>query len=518
MEFRIETRPSGYLLRVEEDELDLDRFERLRKEERLAEALQLWRGAPLADFSYHRFARAEIAGLEELRLATLEERIERGLASGLHAELTSELEALVREHPLRQRLRSQLMLALYRTGRDAEALEAYQEARRLLVEELGIEPRRELHDLQQAILRQDPSLDLVAEPAVADSTRGVFVGRERELEQLSMGLDDALAGRGGLFLLVGEPGIGKSWLANELTDRARTRGACVLIGRCWEQGGAPAYWPWLQSLRAYIRETEADELRSQLGVGAPDLAQLLPELRELYPDLPQPPELEPESARFRLFEAVTSFLRRAAERRPLMLVLDDLHSADEPSLLLLQFVARELQSSHILIVGAHRDIDPAPSESLSATVTELAREPVTRRVLLTGLSQPDLARFIELSAGEAATPDVVSAIHDSTQGNPLFVGEMVHLLAAEGSLADAPRQHLVIPQSVRDVITRRLRHLSAECNHVLVVASVLGREFAVNALARASDLGEEQLLDTLEEAMIARVVTDAPAGSASRTF
>ena len=155
-----------------------------------------------------------------------------------------------------------------------------------------------------------------------------------------------------------------------------------------------------------------------------------------------------------------SFLRRAAEQRPFVLVLDDLHAADEPSLLLLQFLARELHSSRILIVGAYRDVHPAPSDALRTTVTELAREPVTTRVLLAGLPQSDVARFIELSAEEAATPEIVSAIHDSTQGNPLFVGEMVRLLAAEGSLADAT-QAAVVPQTVRDVITGRLRHLSA---------------------------------------------------------
>jgi hypothetical protein len=145
----------------------------------------------------------------------------------------------------------------------------------VLVDELGIEPSRELRELHQAILNQDPVLDLVASPAPErDSARGVFVGREAELAELIAGLDDAVAGHGLLFLLVGEPGIGKSRLADELIVRARARGACVLVGRCWEAGGAPAYWPWVQSMRAYIRETEPETLRSQLGAGAVDLAQV----------------------------------------------------------------------------------------------------------------------------------------------------------------------------------------------------------------------------------------------------
>jgi DNA-binding SARP family transcriptional activator len=158
---RLQTKPPGYLLRVEDDELDLARFRRLRDEGRLAEALALWRGPPLADFAYQHFAQTEIVRLEDQRLACLEERIALELEAGRHAELTGELEALVAENPLRERLRGQLMVALYRAGRQAEALEAYQEARATLVDELGIEPGRELRELQQAILNQDPALEVV---------------------------------------------------------------------------------------------------------------------------------------------------------------------------------------------------------------------------------------------------------------------------------------------------------------------------------------------------------------------
>ena len=159
---RLVTRSPGYLLRVEAGELDLDRFEHLRSEGELDEALALWRGAPLADFARERFAQSEIARLEELRLAVLEERIERGLAEGRHRELVPELDALAGEHPLRERIRAQQMLARYRAGRQADALDAYREARDALVDELGIEPGRELRDLQQAILNQDPALDLAS--------------------------------------------------------------------------------------------------------------------------------------------------------------------------------------------------------------------------------------------------------------------------------------------------------------------------------------------------------------------
>jgi DNA-binding SARP family transcriptional activator len=169
---RLQTKAPGYLLRVEEEELDLERFQHLRGQGRNAEALALWRGPPLAEFARQRFAQSEIARVEELRLACLEDRIEADLASGRHAELVGELDALVRKHPLRQHLGIQLMLALYRSGRDAEALAAYQEAREVLVEALGIEPRRELRELQQAILNQDPALDLVGDEAAAAAGLG----------------------------------------------------------------------------------------------------------------------------------------------------------------------------------------------------------------------------------------------------------------------------------------------------------------------------------------------------------
>jgi DNA-binding SARP family transcriptional activator len=162
---RLQTKPPGYLIRVEPDELDLARFEQLRTEGRLHEALSLWRGAPLPEFANERFAQAEVARLEELRLACLEERIDADLAAGRHVELVAELEGLVRDNPLRERLRGQLMLALYRSGRQAEALEVYEQGRRRLTEELGLDPGRALQELHGAILRRDEALDA---PSSAD--------------------------------------------------------------------------------------------------------------------------------------------------------------------------------------------------------------------------------------------------------------------------------------------------------------------------------------------------------------
>jgi DNA-binding SARP family transcriptional activator len=525
----IVTRPPGYLVAVEAGQLDLGRFEQLRREARealaagnpaeaaqqLGAALALWRGPPLADLAYERFAQKEIGRLEELHLAALEERLDADLALGRHADLIGELEALVAEHPLREGLRGQLMRALYRCGRQAEALEAYQDARTALTEELGIEPSRELQELQQAILRQDPALDHVAvDEAPAETARGLFVGRERELAELAGALDDALSGKGRVVLLIGEPGVGKTRLADELMAGARDRGARVMVGRCWEAGGAPAYWPWVQSLRAHVRETEPDALRAQLGVGAAELAQLLPELRELFPDLSESPARESEGARFRLFAAVSSLLQSAAEDRPLVLMLDDLHAADEPSLLLLRFVAREIADSRLLVICAFRDVDPTMRDPLASALAELVRERQTNQIALGGLSEGDVAEYIQLSTGIQPSPRLVEAVHTETEGNPLFVAEAVRLLDAEDHIAD-PDADLRIPPGVRAVIDQRVGRLSERCRSQLVPASVMGREFGLDALTRLSELPRDQLLDAVDEAVGERILGDVP-GSPGR--
>ena len=533
----IVTRERGYELALDPEQLDSHRFERLlaRGRAELAgdradsavrafeEALALWRGDPLADLAYEPFALPEIARLDDLRSATLEQLIEAKLALGGHAEVVEQLEVLIGEHPYRERLRAQLMLALYRCDRQADALQAYQDARTTLVEELGIEPGERLRELEQAVLAQDPALAWPTVKAVEIAPvpdagpRRAFVGRAGELAELVTGLDGALAGHGRLILLAGEPGIGKSRLAEALLEHARARGAAVLVGRCWEAGGAPAYWPWIQALRVYIGDTGSEQLREQLGAGAADLVQLLPELRERFPELPEPAPLEGEGARFRLFEAVRSFLVSAADARPLVVVLDDVHAADEPSLLLLQFVARGLDESRLLVIGAYRDVDPTLRDALTAALAELVREAHTTHLALTGLTPASVAEYVELTTGIEPAPGLVDAIHAETEGNPLFVAEVVHLLAAEGRVeeADAPMR---IPPGVRAVIGRRVARLSARCQALLLSASVIGREFGLDALAALSELEPDELMDVLNEAMAERVLDDVPGAPGRARF
>lgn len=527
------THDGGYELRAEPETIDSRRFERLFREGSyelgagrpglavvaFEAALSLWRGPPFADLAYEPCLQVEIARLCELRVAVLEELIGAKLALGRQAEVLGVLESLIVEHPYRERLRGQLMLALYRSDRQAEALQAYQDTRRALVEELGIEPGERLRELERGILSQDPALAIgeagAAPTPRARVPRAAFVGRERELAELVAGLEDAVAGNGRLFLLIGEPGIGKTRLAEELIGRAVARGARVLLGRCWEAGGAPAFWPWVQALRAYVREIDADALRAQLGGGASDLAQILPELRSRFRDLPEPQALDAEGGRFRLFDAAAQFLREASARTPLVLVVDDLHAADASSLLLLRFLAREIGSSRILLLAVYRDVDPLPGQPLAEMQAEVSRESLTRRLTLEGLSARQVAEYVELTASEIASVELAAAVHEETEGNPLFVGEMVRLLSIEGVRDESTALHVSLPDSVREVIGRRLRYLQPECNRVLELASVLGREFSLEVLAGLARVSQDLLQDTLDDAMSARVLADVP-GAAGR--
>ena len=505
------TRPPGYELRVEPGQLDLHRFEHAMSRSRAAaeaghadeaarslhEGLSIWRGPALADLSFEGVLQTDLARLEELRLEALEERFEADLALGRHAGLIGELEAHIAEQPLRERPRGQLMLALYRSGRQAEALEAYREARRVLVEELGLEPGRRLKELERGILAQDPSLD--APPVRRDeeprptASAAELVGRETEMDELLALFDAALSGRGGLILVGGEPGIGKSRLAEALAGQASTRGAHVLVGRCWEAGGAPAYWPWVQVLRSYLRDVDPDLLRSHVARDGAQLARIVPELAGPLPD--PPPAAEPtesEGDRFQVFDAVASFLRRAASAKPLAVFLDDLHAADAPSLLLLRFIAGELATAPILIVGCYRDTEVGPGHPLAEALPELRREGVVTRISLKGLGRDDTARLLERTLGTPAPDELIDRVHEETAGNPLFAGEIGRLLAGEGQLDLAGGEGLPIPQGVKEAIGLRLERQSAEARDLLARASVLGREFDLDALEGVSGLEQER--------------------------
>ncbi len=255
-----------------------------------------------------------------------------------------------------------------------------------------------------------------------------------------------------------------------------------------------------------------------MGTGAADIAEIVSDVRDRLPGLPRPPHIDdPESARFRLFDSITTFLKAASQRQPLVMVLDDLHWSDQPSLSLMQFLVRELTGARMLLVGTYRDVELNRRHPLAEALGNLTRERLFNRVLLRGLNHTDVERFIEVTSGLTPPASLVDAVHTQTEGNPLFVTEIVRLLVQEGELS--PDSSLVhreswtvrIPEGIREVIGRRLNQLSARCNEVLTVASVVGLEFELRQMDRlVDDLTEDMLLDVLEEGLDARVIEEMP--------
>jgi len=356
-----------------------------------------------------------------------------------------------------------------------------------------------------------------AEPRSSPGRVDDFVCREKELALARDVLHEALAGRGQLLLLIGEPGIGKTRLAVELGRIARERGALVLWGRCQEGEGERAYGPWLQILRAGLGEWGADLLHAELGEGAAaELATLLPELRERLPELP-PADPDAERARTLLFDGLERLIQRRAADTPLMLVLDDLHCADEPSLRLLRSLCHGLAEQRTLVVGSYRDFEVSVRHPLAATLADLARaRPARRQLLLRGLEPGCVRRFIAGRTGVEPAPSLVAVCHARSEGNPLFLLELLHWLESRGAHAEPPDgfEHEV-PEGIRHVIRRRLAALSEPCRAALAAASVIGREFATHVLTPVLERPQEELAGLLTEAETAHAL-DPVRGSPGR--
>lgn len=342
-----------------------------------------------------------------------------------------------------------------------------------------------------------------------------FVGRQSEMKALTAALDDAMSGRGRVVMLAGEPGIGKTRLAQELASYAESMGAQVWWGSCYEQQGAPPYWPWVQPFRSYIQQTDSELLGVQMGPGAADIAEILPEVRDKLPDLEPASPLEPEQARFRLFDSISQFLRDLAQSQPLMLVLDDLQWADQPSLLLLEFLVGQLPGSNILIVGTYRDIEVSREHPLSNTLAQLARGGSYHREELGGLESEHAGQLIKDISGAEPSQEFVQAIHGHTEGNPFFMTEIIRLLGERRLAAGGPEEDglsaLEIPQSVVEVIGQRLNRLSTGCVNIFTTAAVIGRRFDFKVLGSLNqDISEVQLLASMDEGLDAHLIQEVP--------
>ncbi len=395
---------------------------------------------------------------------------------------------------------------------------------RAIASQLGVH-RSRVHRAALAISREEGSQTGILVPAHSQHSIGgrPFVGRQQERKQLEIALEDALDRRGRIVMLVGEPGIGKTRTAQELMAYSVPKGYQNLTGRCHSTRGAPPFWPWIQAVRSYVMGLSQQQLRSQLGPGAEDIAEVIPEIKNQMPDLGSPPAIDAEEAKFRFFDSFGGFLVRASEARPLLIFLDNLHWADRSSLLLLEFLAQQWADSRLLLVGTYRDTELNRRHPLSQTLGELSKETFFQRLPLRGLSEDEVAQYIERAVGFTPQWDLVKEVHNRTEGNPLFMVQVVQLLLQEGEItADWGRKsswNLLIPLGVREVIGRRLDQLSEDCNDTLKMASVIGREFDLDLLsylltdfagAEGQSLSEDQVLGALSEALAAGVIEEVP--------
>jgi hypothetical protein len=337
--------------------------------------------------------------------------------------------------------------------------------------------------------------------ALTSADRG-FVGRERELAQIDAGLDDAAAGRGKLMMLAGEPGIGKTSVADRASAAAADRGFTVLWGRCWEAGGAPAYWPWLDIIAELARALDDAALARVLGDGASLLGEIVPELRARLPDTSAGVPPPAEEGRFRLWRAVSALVHEATKVRPALLVLDDLHAADQSSLSLLHFVARQLRPVRALLLASYRDVEARMDAATSDLLSRVGREGTT--LSLGRLDRAASARFVQERVGSVSS-DVEARVLDRSQGNPLFLAEMVRLWSEQGPEAIAEG---VVPAGVRDVIRQRLDRVAPETRALLDLAAVAGDVVDPPLLAAAAGRDAAWVAARLGEARHAGILVE----------
>ena len=354
----------------------------------------------------------------------------------------------------------------------------------------------------------------------------VFVGRERELEQLRSHLLEALDGRGGLVMVGGEPGVGKTTLVKQLIREAEQRGALAVFGRCYESEGTIPYSPFVEMLEQALAIMPPDIVREDMGEDAPEVARMVPALRRRFPDIGEPLELPPEQQQRYFFNAVASFVARGSRRFPLLMVMDDVHWADESTLLLIEHMAAHTRDLRVLGVGTYRDVELDVVRPLVVTLERLLRARLLERLPVRRFDRDTVATMVEQLAGKPPPEVVVDAIYSETEGNPFFVEEVFRHLAEEGKLfddggfrADIQVDELDVPESVRLVVGRRLERLGPDARKILAAGAVVGRAFPFQLLEEIVDVDSGTLLDIVEAAEAARViVAEDRAGEVHYTF
>ena len=506
------SRAPGYALRLPADAVDAWRFEDLLDRARrvadaapekaldlLGEGRALWQGPAYAEVADEQWAAPEAARLAELRLAARELAVELTVRVGRAATAVPEAELLTRDEPLREEAWRLLALALWAGGRQADALAAIRRARRVLADELGLDPGRPLVELEDAILHQRTAMLPVAPAmtaAVTEPAAEAFVGRRPELDRLRSLAARARAA-GGLGLVTGEAGQGKSSLLARVRDQLLADGWTVVVGRCPEVDGAPSAWAWAEALGRLAGQHPPDDPAA--------VAPLLTPALTGGADTGTVTGTDAVTGRFRLHRAVVDWLRAAAGRAPLALLLDDLHRADGETLALLESAARELAGCPVLMLGAYRPADGG--DRLDEALAVLARrEP--ERVALDGLAAAEVAALVAAVHDGPVDRHTVAALADRTGGNPFYVRESARLLASEGALVALAE----VPEGVRDVLRRRLARLPEAAVSVLRLAAVVGREAEVDVLVAAAEAGEDTVYDALETGVVAGLLSEPAPG------
>ena len=526
----------GYVLSVGRERLDAARFEdrvlaarvALADDPHLAlveldTALDEWRGPALADVADEDWARAVAVQWDELRITALEARFDALLALGRHAEAVGELERATDEHPLREGFARQLMIALYRSGRQADALRADARTRTVLAEELGLDPTPALAALQAAILNHDP--DLAAPAAIAPGHRraatvtapspgpspvplpgpavrvggGEFVGRETQLAALRRIWERVLSGQSHLALVVGEAGAGKTRLAARFAAELHEQGAVVLWGRATADAIVP-FEPMVEAIRTALR-TISPEARRRVAGERGHLSVLLPELEQLVPEA-RASRAEPDVERYLLFESVAEVLRSESASHPLLIVLDDLHWADSPSLKLIEHVLRHEQTGRVMVLGAARSPADAPTPELDRLAIDLGRDQLLTRVVANGLAPGDVGDLLQARGHDA---DLALELHAATAGNAFFLTELIRNNGGT-PLGDE------LPESILAMVGTRLDRLDRTVTQVLSLTAVAGSAATLPVLELASGLDGDRLLDAVDTALAAGLLVEDGAG------
>jgi DNA-binding SARP family transcriptional activator len=471
--------------------------------------------------------------LEDLRLQSLEVIGRAGLIVGgtQLASVQRAARSLIEAEPYRESGYVLLMQALAADGNRAEGVRVFERLRTLLRDELGTTPSPAAIAAHERLLRpprrpdREPArvpVELDLPPELGANRDLELIGRRRELAELARFFDEGhgepSAAR--LALLSGEPGVGKSRLAAELARRLHEEGAIVLAGRSPQEPLAP-YQPFLEALRHYISSAPIDHLRATVREHGGELQRLLPELGRRIEDLPLPPDGQPQTERYRLFEAVSGVLAGIAASSRLLLVLDELHWADRPTLLLLRHLARAHRPARMSILGVYRRSE-AKSGAFGDALEELRDEQLVTEFRLAGLSEDETAQLIAARTGTVPPLPFVRALHAQTEGNPLFITQIVREVRGAGvdpaTAGPSDLHDLRLPENVRRVIAHRLAGLGERTEQWLRVAAVIGRDFDATLVERVSPLDEDQSLTALEDALSAGVVVERSRGAAASRF